>query len=81
MLHALGHGGGIHGSAWRWQPKLRDGAGGWHPPAEVARPGMGRSILPFGSMIGGQPEPTLPGSCFGEDWFPGGELGSQYLRE
>lgn len=75
MLLALGHSGGVHGSAEWWQPKLRDGAGGWCPPAEVARPGVGRSMLSFGGMNGGRPEPTLLGSCFGEDWFPGSELG------
>lgn len=33
-------------------------------------------LLPFGNMSGGRPEPTLPGCCFREDWFPGSELGS-----
>ena len=73
MLHTLGHGGGVRGSAGSSGMVLEDGV---HHPAEVARPGVGRSILPLGSMNRGWPESTLLGSCFGGGWFPGSELGS-----
>lgn len=81
VLHTLGRSREERGSAEQRQPKPGDNARGCCPPEEVARPGLGRSILPFGCTNGGWPELTLLGSCFGEDWFPGSELGSWYSRE
>lgn len=56
----------VGGSAERWQPKLGDSAGRRCPPAEVARPIVGRFILTFGTDPGlNQPLPGLVSERFG----------------